>query len=280
MDAMSLRVDAEFSALCPALTNEERNLLEASLERDGCMDPIITWANHDDTILDGHNRYSICTRFEIPFKTKALTFKTREEAIEWIITNQLARRNLSEEQKSYLRGKRYQSEKKAEGAPVGNKNAAKQLAHNGPVVTTANKLAAEFKVSKNTIKRDAEFAEAVDTIAETAGPEVKTEILSGKSPLTKKDVVAIAELPPTKQKAAIESKSNGKSPSEKAGRSKEAGVKTDVDKLIERIEQLIAQVDRMAIANLGHNDQSRSVVKSFRECISKVKAMSRSWRNK
>lgn len=278
MTSDKLTIDPEFSALCPPLTNEERNHLEASLERDGCREPIFTWANNDGTIIDGHNRYAICSRFDIPFKTKAMLLKSRADVIEWIIANQFARRNLTEEQKSYLRGKRYASEKKSRGAPTGNENAAKQKGQNVPIVSTADKLATEYSVDAKTIKRDAKFAEAVDSIAGNAGQEAKSDILSGKSPLTKRDVVAIADLPPEKQKAAVTSKSNGKSPSAKSG--KDAAVKTGVDKLIERIEQLIEQVDRMAVANLGHTDQSRAVVRSFRDCIRKVKAMPKHWRKK
>ena len=58
----TLTVDPEFSALCTDLSPEEMNLLENSLEVDGCREPIAVWANHYDTILDGHNRYRICQR--------------------------------------------------------------------------------------------------------------------------------------------------------------------------------------------------------------------------
>jgi hypothetical protein len=51
-----------------------------------------------------------------------------------------------------LRGKRYNAEKKSEGAPSGNQNATKQLDQNDPVVSTADRLATEYKVSAPTIK--------------------------------------------------------------------------------------------------------------------------------
>ena len=43
---------------------------------------------------------------------KGRALPDRAAAVEWIIANQLGRRNLTPEQKSYLRGKRYQLEKK------------------------------------------------------------------------------------------------------------------------------------------------------------------------
>ena len=73
--------------------------------------------------------------------------------------------HLSDEQKSYLRGKRYQAEKKEEGAQDENQN-RKRLGQNVPVERTSEKLATEYNVDEKTIRRDAKFAEAVDAVAE------------------------------------------------------------------------------------------------------------------
>ena len=59
MEVVELKVDAEFKALIPPLRLDERSELEASIEVDGCRDPLTVW---DGTIIDGHNRYEICTR--------------------------------------------------------------------------------------------------------------------------------------------------------------------------------------------------------------------------
>ncbi len=80
-----------------------------------CRDPIIVWANHEDTILDGHNRYRYCRRFDTSFKTKAIVLADRNACRNWIIENQLGRRNVTEEQKAYLRGQRYITEKRVHG---------------------------------------------------------------------------------------------------------------------------------------------------------------------
>lgn len=282
MEVKELTIDPEFSALGRRLTCEEDNYLYASLCADGCRDAIVTWANHDDIILDGHNRYRLCREHDIPFKVKAISLPDRESCIDWIAKTALGRRNLTDEEKSYLRGKRHESVKKEIGAPSGNKNARKQKVQNEPIESTAKQLAAEFNVSPSTIKRDSQYAKAVDTIAENVGVDVKSTILSGESRLTKSKVEEIASLPAKRQaKAIAEAKDEprGKSSNGKSGHGGTV-VKTDCDKLIERIEQFIANVDRMAVSHLGHNDQSRAVVRAFRDCISKVKAMHRSWRTK
>jgi hypothetical protein len=81
-------------AICDPLEPEELELLEKQLLADGCLDPIITWAMHDDTILDGKHRYVLCQKHGIPFKTKALKIDSREGAIAWIAAKQLGRRNV------------------------------------------------------------------------------------------------------------------------------------------------------------------------------------------
>jgi predicted DNA-binding transcriptional regulator YafY len=139
------------------------------------------------------------------------------------------------------------------------------------LISTAAKLAAEYNVSPATIKRDAKFAEAVDELAKNVGKEVKVEILSGRSGLTKKEVVEIASEPEEKQVAAVES-AKLKSPNGSA-------VKTDVEKLIDGIEGLIEKVNVLAARRMGHNDQSRSVVATLKEAVRQSKAMAKSWRN-
>ena len=93
----TLTIDPEFRDLIPPLTDEERELLEASLLKEGCETPLVIW---NGVIVDGHNRYEICHKHGVPFAVMEKEFADREEALLWIITNQLGRRNLS----SYQRG--------------------------------------------------------------------------------------------------------------------------------------------------------------------------------
>ncbi len=88
---MGLKIDAEFKALIPPLTDEEYQLLEKSIIADGCRDPLSIWG---DTIIDGHNRYEICERNKIDVEFCEYEFDSRDEAMIWIIDNQFGRRNL------------------------------------------------------------------------------------------------------------------------------------------------------------------------------------------
>lgn len=89
---MSLSIDPEFRDLIPPLSKEERAGLESSLKEYGCHTPLITW---NDTVIDGHNRFEICTKYGIEFDELEWPFADRRDATIWIIRNQFDRRNLS-----------------------------------------------------------------------------------------------------------------------------------------------------------------------------------------
>ena len=92
-------IDEEFKQLIPPLTEEEYKGLEASIISEGCRDALIVWG---DILIDGHNRYKICSSHNIPFQTIQKNFNTRDEALLWIMSNQLSRRNLSDLQRIEL----------------------------------------------------------------------------------------------------------------------------------------------------------------------------------
>ena len=94
-----LAVDPEFRDLIPPLNEEELKLLEESLVADGCESPLIVWKG---VIIDGHNRYMICQKHDIPFSIQEKHFDTREEVMLWMLRNQLGRRNLNNYQRVEL----------------------------------------------------------------------------------------------------------------------------------------------------------------------------------
>lgn len=96
---MQINIDSEFRELIQPMTAEERAGLEESLKTHGCRDPLTCW---NDTLLDGHNRFEICTRNAITYEVKPIDLSDREAAKEWIIANQLNRRNLTLYQRSRL----------------------------------------------------------------------------------------------------------------------------------------------------------------------------------
>ena len=53
-----ISIDAEFKALIPPLSDEERTQSMVNIQRDGFRDPLVVWMNHA-VLLDGHNRYEL-----------------------------------------------------------------------------------------------------------------------------------------------------------------------------------------------------------------------------
>lgn len=94
MNKQAIRIDPEFEALIPPLTEDEFNQLrENILECGEVYDPLITWKG---TLIDGHNRWRIIQEHpEIRYTSIEVIFFSRNEAILWIINNQLGRRNLN-----------------------------------------------------------------------------------------------------------------------------------------------------------------------------------------
>ena len=88
-----LMVDPEFENLIPKLGAKELAGLEANLELDGCLDPILTW---NGIILDGHNRHRICARLGIEYAVREIQLQDRGAARVWILEHQLGRRNLTD----------------------------------------------------------------------------------------------------------------------------------------------------------------------------------------
>ena len=164
-------VDEEFRSLIPPLTDEERAGLEENLLRDGCLEPLIVWAERQ-VLLDGHNRKDICDRYGIDYDVRELSLPDRDAAADWIDAHQLGRRNLTPEQMSLVRGRRYN---RAKGRREDNLKQNTPKDQNDTSVDTASRLAKEHGVSAPTIKRDGQYAEAVDKLGlqrEAAGGEV------------------------------------------------------------------------------------------------------------
>ncbi|MDR2599850.1 MAG: hypothetical protein LBC73_06185 [Oscillospiraceae bacterium] len=182
-------IDEEFQALLPQLDPLELEGLTQNILEHGCMLPLILW---NDILIDGYNRYSICTEYDLPFNTIAIELETRDDALEWMITHQLARRNLTSMQNSIYRGMLYNLEKKSHG---GDYWTDRQISrgHNDPSrSSTADKLSDRFNISPRTIKRDAEMAEVVVAIGRVS-LDAKQEILLEKTKISRKKLRGLSK---------------------------------------------------------------------------------------
>ncbi|WP_333450123.1 hypothetical protein [Microcoleus sp. K5-D4] len=184
--AEELRIDSEFQSLIPPLSKGEKAALQASILEEGCRDPLVVWVE-EKLLIDGHNRYAICTAHGIPYQIVEISFDSPNAVKVWTIANQLGRRSLTPESVSYLRGTWYELIKQSRGG--------KRLANcqnDSLTDETARELGEQFKTSPRTIYRDAKFTQAVDALSSIGGDEVKWKILTRSAGLTKKEVIALA----------------------------------------------------------------------------------------
>ena len=96
---MTLSINEDYKKIISALTTEEYAQLEENILRDGVRESIVTW---NGVIIDGHNRYEICTKHGLDFPVLEMEFASEGDAEIWIIKNQLGRRNISDYQRSVL----------------------------------------------------------------------------------------------------------------------------------------------------------------------------------
>ena len=182
-----ITIKEELKNFIPPLSEEEFAQLEENILAEGCRDALILWKNGTEYILvDGHNRYQICSHHKCDFRFELMNFKSIEDVKEWMIANQLGKRNLTEFAKSYLRGKQYNQEKQQ------GKRTDLTSGQNVQKMETREKLAEQHKVSSKTIQRDEKFALAVDKIVNLDN-DLRWKILNKDIDLPKSFIVDLLD---------------------------------------------------------------------------------------
>lgn len=129
----------------------------------------------------------------------------------WICKNQLGHRNLTDAQKTYLIGWQYEAQKMTTTNVNGhNQHTTREVkAQNGPQPTsTAELVAKEHSIGRNTVKRAAKFSKGVDA-AEKIESGAREAILSGKSKVPKSVIAELPEMEPEEQLDVIEAAKEG-----------------------------------------------------------------------
>lgn len=196
-----LKINMEFKHLIRPLKEQEYLQLEANIISDGCRDAIITWKGY---IVDGHNRYKICTDHNIPFAVMEMDFECKEAAIAWICANQLGRRNITPETRKFLIGMQYESEKIV--SSIKNRRGNNQYRSTVPERSdeesdqvsrhqTAAKIASEHQISNGSVQKYAMYTRALEEIGKAA-PTLVPNILSGRYKISHKNIIDLSKMPP------------------------------------------------------------------------------------
>jgi N6-adenosine-specific RNA methylase IME4 len=181
-----MTINQQFRDLIPPLTFNEQSRLEAQLLLEGCRDALVTW---NGTLVDGHNRFEICTRYKLPFKTREMEFESELHAKLWIRVNQLSRRNLTDDQRAMiadaaaeLESKLAMKERAAKGTPAreAKKTAtlgAKASTKVNPNERTRAKVSKASKVSVHKMKKA--------RLVRKKSPALARQVEAGEITLTK-----------------------------------------------------------------------------------------------
>jgi len=175
-------INEELKKIIPPLSQDELNQLENNLLKEGCRDALIAW---NDTLIDGHNRYAICIKHNIEYKTQQIEFASINDVKLWMIDNQKGRRNLSDGWKYQLSSTKRDilagigKEKKIES---GKESRAKQLG----VLSIVDKTPTEEKPhnTRKEIAKDLGWSTGkvatADKVFKQSYPDVKQAILDDK----------------------------------------------------------------------------------------------------
>ncbi|MVW72059.1 hypothetical protein [Bordetella sp. 15P40C-2] len=197
----SIQINEELRTYIEPLTPDELEALERSLLDEGCRDALVLWG---DVLVDGHNRYAICTKHGIPFKTvQNPRFKSMDDVRLWMIENHLGRRSVSDFQRGVLalRKKEILEQRAREAQEQANALAAQAEAEsslppaNIEPVTIPNRqtLARAARLSSNTLGQ-------IERIQKAAAPEVVRAVQSGEISINA--AAAVAALPVDQQVSA------------------------------------------------------------------------------
>ena len=177
-------IDEEFQRLLPPLDKQEYCNLEESILVYGCMNPLVLW---DGILIDGHNRFEIVKKHNLPFNTISLDFNSRDEVIAFMIKIQIDRRNLNPMQLTYYRGLHYNIEKKLHGDASRITKDSPSGQNDHLEGSTANRLSAQYNISPKTIRRDGQISDVIIAIG-LESEEAKRNILSGETRISRKQL--------------------------------------------------------------------------------------------
>ena len=205
---MNITINETLHAFVDPLSAIEHAALERSLLAEGCRDALVLWG---EVLIDGHNRYAICKRHAIPFRTvQNNSFGSLDDVMLWMIDNHLARRSVSDFQRGVLalRKKEIVTARTAaagEGADTlagnaGNAgsgsgaSATAAATDPGPPWNTREDVAKAARVSSNTISQ-------IERIQKAAAPQLVEAVRAGTISINA--AANVAQLPAEAQIAAV-----------------------------------------------------------------------------
>jgi hypothetical protein len=229
-------VDAEFARELPRSPAEVAHT-EALLLAEGCRDKLVIWKDHG-LLVDGHTRFALCALLGRTYDLDEKEFADRSAVKAWMWDTHRSRRNLSEEAKSYGRGRQFNARQpQRRGGDHKSKKSNSQRENSKSV---ADELACKHHVSRATIYRDGRFQVDLDRVAAICGREIRDRVLSRELKWTRGDVERLAKLSVEELRAVVQAAlQSGKRPALPRNRPNSA-VRLPAGSRHSRVEALIA----------------------------------------
>lgn len=273
----SLQIKDELRTYIDPLTPDEFEALERSILEEGCRDALVLWG---DVLVDGHNRYAICTKHGIPFETvQNAKFQSMDDVRLWMIENHLGRRSVSDFQRGVLALRKKEIleqraralQEQALSAPASDAPVS-EVAPAPVVIPNRQALARAARLSSNTLGQ-------IEKIQKAAAPEVVRAVQSGEISINA--AAAVAALPVEQQlSAAAEGR---KALKELARQAREAKARTkppaardeaEVETPLEQIEDLpgeVARLRRLVAALTEERDALKKKVMNLTVALSEAR---------
>jgi hypothetical protein len=256
-----ITVNDTLLAYIDPLSPEEYNALERSILAEGCRDALVLWG---DVLVDGHNRYRICTKHGIPYTAVQNTaFSSFDDVYLWMIDQHLGRRSVSDYQrgvlalrkKDILAGRELSAQNVAaapeDSSPPWDEDGSTPAA--SPPVVSPTPATPQALPTREALAKSARLSNAtlsqIEKIQKTAAPELVAAVKSGTISIN--TAATVASLPETEQVAAA---AGGKKELQQAARQVRAAKaveRTDPETpegVIARLKQTIAELTAENIA--------------------------------
>ncbi|MEO5797357.1 MAG: hypothetical protein ABIP34_21235 [Rhodoferax sp.] len=242
---MNITVNDDLLAYIDPLTPDEHAALERSILAEGCRDALVLWG---DVLVDGHNRYGICSAHKIPFNTVQNTaFQTLDDVHLWMIDQHLGRRSVSDFQRGVLALRKKDILAGREQPTQTEAPASATAPWEESATPTAAAPAAEPALTREALAKSARISNStftqIEKIQKSATPELVAAVKSGTISIN--TAATVASLPVEAQMAAA---AGGKKELQQAARQVRAAKaveRTEPDSpegIIARLKQTVAEL--------------------------------------
>ena len=182
----TLKTKPEFTNLYQYLSGKDYKQLEQQILCHSYHVPICTW---NGIVINGLEAYELFRKHSIPFRIKRLHFSSKEDVISWICTDQLQREDLTNTNKKYLIGKKYNAEKILISRQLSSTNKS----HISGASIAAKKVSEECNVAMATVHKYSAYSHALDIIDEKV-PDLVKRVRSGQLWISQANIIELSGL--------------------------------------------------------------------------------------